>query len=110
MNGAGIIIENERGEILLGRRCDNDCWKHAGGSTELGESCEETARRELFEEMGLIANTLELLGVFSGKDTHCIYQIITESKNAIEAWKVLPLLKYPLNRIPRISAQAMMKP
>jgi 8-oxo-dGTP pyrophosphatase MutT (NUDIX family) len=73
MNGAGVIIENERGEILLGRRRDNDCWTHAGGSTELGESCEDTARRELFEEMGLIANTLELLGVFSGKDTHYIY-------------------------------------
>lgn len=73
MNGAGVIIENERGEVLLGRRRDNDCWTHAGGSTELGESCEDTARRELLEEMGLTANSLELLGVFSGKEAHYIY-------------------------------------
>lgn len=48
--GAGIIVENEIGEILLIKRTDNGCWGYAGGSVELGEKVEDTARRELLEE------------------------------------------------------------
>lgn len=33
---------------------------------ELGESVEDTARREVFEETGLHAGDLNLIGVFSG--------------------------------------------
>ena len=54
-------------------RSDNHCWGYAGGSVELDEVVEEAAKRELFEETGLVANTLELFGIFSGKDTHYIY-------------------------------------
>ena len=48
-------------------------WGYAGGSVELDEPVEDAAKRELFEETGLIAMELELFGVFSGKDTHYIY-------------------------------------
>lgn len=71
--GASVIVENERGEILLQKRADNHCWGYAGGSVELDEVVEDAARRELFEETGLIAREMELFGVFSGKDTHYIY-------------------------------------
>lgn len=71
--GASVIVEDENGRILLQLRSDNQCWGHAGGSVELDEVVEEAAKRELFEETGLIANTMELFGVFSGKDTHYIY-------------------------------------
>jgi mutator protein MutT len=67
MCGAGVIVENAEGEILLGRRRDNGLWDDAGGALELGESLEDCAKRELFEEMGIAANSLELLGVFSGQ-------------------------------------------
>ena len=40
---------------------------------ELDEVVEDAARRELFEETGIVALELELFGVFSGKDTHYIY-------------------------------------
>lgn len=71
--GASVIVENEQGEILLQLRRDNHCWGYAGGSVELDEEVEEAAKRELYEETGLIANELELLGIFSGKDMHYIY-------------------------------------
>ena len=71
--GASVIIEDNQGRILLQLRSDNHCWGYAGGSVELDEVVEEAAKRELFEETGLIANTLELFGIFSGKDTHYIY-------------------------------------
>lgn len=71
--GASVIVEDKEGRILLQLRSDNHCWGYAGGSVELDEEVEEAAKRELFEETGLIANELELFGVFSGKDTHYVY-------------------------------------
>ena len=37
ITGCGVIIENNRGEILLQRRRDNDCWGLPGGCMEPGE-------------------------------------------------------------------------
>ena len=64
--GASVIVENENGDILLQKRSDNGRWGYAGGSVELYEAVEDAAIRELEEETGLIADELELLGVFSG--------------------------------------------
>jgi ADP-ribose pyrophosphatase YjhB (NUDIX family) len=71
--GASVIVENENGEILLQLRKDNKCWGYPGGSVDINEVVEEAAKRELLEETGLIANTLELFGVFSGKELYYIY-------------------------------------
>jgi mutator protein MutT len=68
-----IIIENENGEVLLGKRTDNHMWAYAGGSIELDETVEECAKRELFEEMGLIADEMELFMINSGPKTHYTY-------------------------------------
>lgn len=71
--GASIIVIDSDNRILLQLRSDNHCWGYAGGSVELDEVVEEAAKRELFEETGLIAKQLELFGVFSGEDMHYIY-------------------------------------
>ena len=71
--GAGIIVVDSENRILLQKRADNHCWGYAGGSIELDEVVEDAAKRELFEETGLIAEELELFGVFSGKELHYIY-------------------------------------
>jgi len=71
--GAGVIVTDEAGRVLLQLRSDNHCWGYAGGSIELDESVEDAAKRELYEETGLTAEKLELFGVFSGKDLHYIY-------------------------------------
>lgn len=68
-----VIIENKKGEILLGKRTDNHKWGYAGGSIELNETVEECAKRELFEETGLIADELEFFMVNSGPEVHYIY-------------------------------------
>ena len=53
--GASVIVINEAGQMLMQKRTDCGSWGYAGGSVELGESVEQTAERELFEETGLKA-------------------------------------------------------
>ena len=65
--GAGVFI-HQNGKLLLQRRRDDGTWGDHGGCVELGETPEEAARRELMEETGLIAGTLEFLGVYSGPE------------------------------------------
>ncbi len=71
--GASVIVVDAEGRILLQLRSDNHCWGYAGGSIELDEDVEAAAKRELWEETGLIAEKLELFGVFSGKEMHYVY-------------------------------------
>jgi len=66
--GATIIVRDDRGRILLQHRTDTDTWGLPGGAMEPGESMEDTARRELYEETGLHAADFKLLNVFSGPE------------------------------------------
>ncbi|WP_285013164.1 NUDIX hydrolase [Lactococcus garvieae] len=69
---ASIIIYNEEG-ILLQKRKDTGCWSYHGGSIEPGETAEEAASRELFEEIGLTVENMELFTVCSGEEQHFCY-------------------------------------
>ena len=71
--GAGIIVEDPVGRVLLQLRADNHCWSYCGGSLELDERVEDAAKRELFEETGLVAESVELFGVWSGPELHYVY-------------------------------------
>ncbi len=68
-----VIIVDEKGRILLGQRTDNHLWGYAGGSVEIDEKVEDTARRELFEETGLYADSMEFFMVNSGPEVHYVY-------------------------------------
>ena len=81
--GSGILVKNEAGEILLIKRTDNGCWGIPGGSCELGETFEEAAVREAYEETGLEVHNLQLFSVFSGKEMHFIYPNGDEVYNAV---------------------------
>ncbi|MDE6640866.1 MAG: NUDIX domain-containing protein, partial [Acetatifactor sp.] len=70
---ASIICVNDCGELLLGRRTDNHKWGYSGGSVEIDEKVEDCAKRELLEEMGLIADEIEFFCVNSGPETHYVY-------------------------------------
>ncbi len=70
--GAGVFVF-KNGRVLLQKRRDNHCWAMHGGGVEIGERVEDAAKRELYEETGLTANKLGLLGVFSGENMMYTY-------------------------------------
>ena len=65
--GSVVIILNDKNEILLQERKPG-VFGLPGGLMDLGESLEETARREVLEETGLYVMDLKLCHVFSGPD------------------------------------------
>lgn len=70
---ASIICIDTDGRVLLGMRSDNHKWGYSGGSLDIDEHVEDCAKRELFEEMGLIPDSLEYFCVNSGPEAHYIY-------------------------------------
>lgn len=73
MAGSCVLVFNEEGHLLLQRRTDSLDWGTLGGSLEPGESLEEAAARELYEEAGLRAEMYKLITVFSGQDMYYKY-------------------------------------
>ena len=70
---ASVICVDADGRILMGKRSDNHKWGYAGGAVEIDEYVEDCAKRELYEEMGLVAEELEFFYVNSGPEAHYIY-------------------------------------
>ena len=71
--GAAVILQDRAGGILLQRRTDDGLWGLPGGIMEPGEGLEDTARRELKEEVGLEVGGLLLWRVFSGEEMYHRY-------------------------------------
>lgn len=64
--GIGVMVMNEKGEVLLGLRHSSHGageWSFPGGKVDLGETIEETARRETKEETNLEISGLELVSL-----------------------------------------------
>lgn len=71
--GALVAILDTARRVMLTRRVDTGEWSLPGGHMEPGETIEDTARREVLEETGLVVGELALLGLFSGKDFYYRY-------------------------------------
>ncbi|MCE8163285.1 MAG: dTMP kinase [Candidatus Moeniiplasma glomeromycotorum] len=57
---ARVVIQNEKGEFLLVK--DKWGWNFPGGKIEPGETPEEAAKREVWEETNLVIENLEKIG------------------------------------------------
>lgn len=67
--GAGVILSDGAGRILLMRRSGEGTWGIPGGGVEPGESWSEAALRECREETGWLARIEGLLGIYSDPAT-----------------------------------------
>ena len=114
--GSAIIVLNENNELLLQLRSDTNDWGLPGGGMEIGDSFEETACKELYEETGLVAEELKLLGLASGKELYYKFPHGDEIYNATAIFKATAVtgsikqneesrdLKYfPLEKLPNLN-------
>jgi 8-oxo-dGTP pyrophosphatase MutT (NUDIX family) len=63
--GARGVVLDDRNRLLLIQRSDNHRWAIPAGAMELGESMEECAIREVWEETGLTATSLTPFAFYS---------------------------------------------
>ncbi|WP_280771605.1 NUDIX hydrolase [Salipaludibacillus daqingensis] len=63
---ASAFVFDKENRVLMQKRSDNGQWGFPGGFMDLGESVQDTAKREVNEETGLKLEELELFGIYSG--------------------------------------------
>ena len=60
-----VAVRDDRGQLLLVRRCDSGTWELPGGRVDVGESAVEAAVRETSEESGIRVRITGLVGLFT---------------------------------------------
>jgi 8-oxo-dGTP diphosphatase len=99
-------------ELLLTRRAQKPrkgLWCLPGGFIEWGEHPEDAAKRELFEETGLIAEKLRLTGVYdsiTGKRRHVMliaYEAVSWRGDPVAGDDAEALEWFPTESVPRLA-------
>ena len=62
----GIIVANNKGQVLWARRVGQDAWQFPQGGINKGESMEAALYRELKEEIGLAEDQVEIINSTRG--------------------------------------------
>lgn len=121
-----LILENEKGEILLVKRKyppKKGLWDLPGGFIELGETLEESVKREIKEELGIEIKNFQYLGSYTGNYLYrdINYQTlcfvfkgnITDQKispgDDAESFKFFPKTKIPFPQIAFIEVKNGLK-
>src|SRR5437899_12159923 len=63
--GVFALIFDDQGRVLLAHRRDIDWWNLPGGGMEARETVDETLRRKVYEETGLVVEIEQLVDVYS---------------------------------------------
>lgn len=58
-------VRNQRGELLMIHRTDNNLWALPGGGHDIGESISDTVVREVCEETGIEVEVTGLVGIYT---------------------------------------------
>lgn len=115
LNSALIILRELDGRILLVNRNDTDNWGLPGGYMELGETFEDTAKRELKEELGIQVSNLFFLGIYSGPELYheypngdkvysvvALYQLTPSTEvRTIQKEEITSIAYFPITEMPK---------
>ena len=61
----GIILSNPEGKVLWARRMGQDAWQFPQGGIDHNEDAEQAMYRELWEEVGLRADDVNIIAATS---------------------------------------------
>jgi putative (di)nucleoside polyphosphate hydrolase len=62
----GIILSNPEGKVFWARRCGQNAWQFPQGGIQANESPIDAMFRELYEETGLLADHVDVIGKTRG--------------------------------------------
>ncbi|MEO1662068.1 MAG: NUDIX domain-containing protein [Pseudomonadota bacterium] len=93
--GATVIVWCDS-RVLMQLRSDNQRWSFPGGMMEPGESVEDAATRELFEETRIDVDRLHLVGIASGQDSYYKYP------NGDEVYNVTAIFETKIQELPQL--------
>jgi len=106
----GIIIKDNKVLLMLRRGTDtfNEVWSNPGGTTDAGETGEETVVRELYEELGIKVSIGRRLKDYHHykENTHVgtfsafLVEILEGTPTLKEPDKAAELKYFPLDNLP----------
>jgi ADP-ribose pyrophosphatase YjhB (NUDIX family) len=114
LNFAGGIVLRD-GEVLLQKRTDSLKWGIPGGAVNLGESYQDAAVREVYEETGMKVKIDDLVGVYSNPEYVAVYpsgdeaqtiavsfycSIVEEATGDFDKSETIELKFFPLSNLP----------
>jgi ADP-ribose pyrophosphatase YjhB (NUDIX family) len=87
------VMVVEEGKLLLVKPAYLDYWTLPGGGVKRGETLEQTARREVWEETGVRLGPLTLSGVYDNfhegkRDYVALFQADCVSRENVSSWEV----------------------
>jgi ADP-ribose pyrophosphatase YjhB (NUDIX family) len=85
--GVVVAVCDAAGRLLMVQRRDDHGWSMPGGFCDIGENAPQTARRELLEETGLLAEPQRLLGIYAPGEIH-IYPNGDQVQPCIAAYRM----------------------
>ena len=94
----GIILANEYGQVLWAKRIGHNAWQFPQGGIQYGESPEDALFRELYEEVGLLPEHVEIVAQTRGWLRYRLpYRYIRSDSNPVcigqkQKWFLLRLI------------------
>lgn len=73
LEAATAMLFDDDGRLLLVRSLESDEWLTVGGAVDPEEHPADAAVRECWEELGLLVEPTELMGVFGGPEFRVTY-------------------------------------